>query len=127
VRGSWPQSWWSLLLAVPAGIAVYQHVALEGLVVEVEDERFQTVDGVGVSDSIAYAKRRWPGLLLCGRDGFRVAYCAGLAGPRLLLIEGNPIRSIAVSGDLCWPDVSGLTPDARSCAETVRELRQVKG
>jgi hypothetical protein len=81
---------------------------------------------VGVGDSIAYAKRRLPGLL-CGRDGFREAYCAGLAGPRLLLIEGNPIRSIAVSGDLCWPDVSGLTPDARSCAETVRELRQVKG
>jgi hypothetical protein len=94
--------------------------------VEAEDERFQTVDGVGVGDSLAYARQRWPGLV-CGRDGFREPYCAGFAGLNLLLVEGNPIRSLTVSSDRCWPDLEGLwPPGADTCEEGIRVLRPVR-
>ena len=100
----------------------------DGLVVavEAEDERFQTTDGVGVGDSLAYARRRWPGLV-CGRDGFREPYCAGFAGLNLILVEGNPIRSLTVSANRCWPDLEGLwPPGADTCEEGMSVLRPVR-
>jgi hypothetical protein len=94
--------------------------------VEAEDERFQTSDGVGAGDSPAYARQRWPGLV-CDRDGFREPYCAGFAGLNLLLVEGNPIRSLTVSNDRCWPDLEGLWPSgADTCEEGISVLRPIK-
>ena len=107
------------------GLTVW-HVDGVVVAVEAEDERFQTSDGVGVGDSLAYARQRWPGLV-CGRDGFREPYCAGFAGLNLLLVEGNPVRSLTVSNDRCWPDLEGLwPPGADTCEEGISVLRPIR-
>jgi len=90
--------------------------------IESRNSRYQTVDGVGVGDSMTHARSVYPGLL-CAHDEFDEPECAGRQGSNLLFLVGNPVRSLEISSSLCYPALLEGDPTTNDCPQARRLLR----
>lgn len=73
--------------------------------VELQTRAYQTLDGVGVGDSMEHARRAYGGFV-CDRSERGEVECAGRQAAHILMLVGNPIRDMEISSLLCYPALS---------------------
>ena len=122
-RGLGPRSEGEAPFAGNVGYAVFGDVTLwyeeSGIVaiVDTSDPRYQTTEGVGIGDSLAHARRVYPGLT-CLEVSSGSEECAGRDGNRILILSGNPISSLTLSSYLCYPNIDGYDFDDDDCLQS---------